>query len=191
MFGRKRIVDLESELVHRKSRSELWESCYDGMVLDNTRLATSNEKQAREIEHINRKLVLAERAAKTAIDANEELDRLHAKDQLEIRELKADISEQVRINRVYAQEVGSQREVINGLMVIDTSRFFKPGSSMFTAAKPEPEPEPEPTEEPQQGYGPEYLKLQRKVKRLKARVKKLTSDNKAMATQILRTRNSM
>ena len=188
MFGRKRIADLESEIDFLKGRVERWERSYDSLEDSHVKLGILNGKQAREIVHTNRKLVLAERAANTVIDANGELVRLHAKDWLEIRELKADIAEQVRVNRAYAGEIGSLCERLERHHEQDMKHVVE---GIFGPKEALPDPDPVPTEETNRGYGPEYLKLQRQVKRLKARVKKLTSDNKAMAAEILHNRNSM
>lgn len=210
MFGNKAALIAELETENRDLRMKATFHRID-MTTERMKvseyLARLSESEA-SVKQLSAKLALAERAfdsAKRITDkAKAELDEAisgnHAlyeegvKAQTEILELKADIAEQVRVNRSYAEGIGEERRVNDNLrgqlkMHMNSTygkpRHFFIDTDSVDTTKPEPEPEPE------TGYGPEYVKLQRKVKRLKAKVAKLTKHNKALSVEVLQSRNGM
>lgn len=200
MFGNKAALIAELETENRDLRMKATFHRID-MTTERMKvseyLARLSESEA-SVKQLSAKLALAERAFDSAkritdqakaeldeaISANHELYEEGVKAQAEILELKADIADQVRINRAYATEIGGLREEINFHRTNEARTVIQ---SIF--GEPDNTPVQEP--EPETGYGPEYLKLQRQVKRLKAKVAKLTKHNKALSAEVLQSRNSM
>lgn len=215
MFGSKaaRIEELEEELRDvRFGRSmDKADQIIANMKIKNQqsrieKLEASNRSARASLLSADRRIHLFAQERDEVMVANTELYEEGVKAQTEILELKADIAEQGRVNRQHAAEIGDAREnaamwkhrhdvQVNAREAHKATNHCTPASNRSLlnffldtdSVKSDQESEPEPS----RIFEEQLAKRDKTIKRLKAKVKKLTSDNKAMAAEVLHNRNSM